>query len=67
VPVTIVTGADDKIVSPETQSKRLHQALKNSRYVSLQGVGHMVNYTALEKVLSVINEAGSGSRKLESI
>jgi pimeloyl-ACP methyl ester carboxylesterase len=67
LPVTIVTGADDKIVSPETQSKRLHQSLQNSRYISLPGVGHMVNYTALETVISVIHDAGQESRNWKAL
>jgi pimeloyl-ACP methyl ester carboxylesterase len=66
LPVTIVTGAGDKIANPETQSERLHQAIKGSRYVKLPGVGHMANYTALETVLALIEEAASRSVLVET-
>jgi pimeloyl-ACP methyl ester carboxylesterase len=62
LPVTIVTGAEDKIASPETQSERLHQAIQGSKYVKLAGVGHMANYTALEEVLAAIEDAASRSQ-----
>ena len=61
LPVTIVTGAGDEIIKPEAQSERLHQALDGSRYVSLPGVGHMANYTALEAVLAEIKGAAARS------
>lgn len=59
LPVTIVTGADDKIASPEKHSERLQHAIAGSRYVKLPGVGHMANYTALKPLVSLIEEAAA--------
>ncbi len=56
LPVTIVTGSGDELANPETQSKRLHQVIRNSRLVNLPGIGHMANYSALAAVLQAITD-----------
>ena len=54
VPVTIVAGAGDAIVTTEDQSKRLHEAPPASRFVSVEGAGHIVHHTATAEVLAAI-------------
>ncbi|MGB8521068.1 MAG: alpha/beta hydrolase [Candidatus Tumulicola sp.] len=53
VPVAIVAGADDKVVSP-AQSKRLAEEIPASKLLIIHGVGHMVHYTAKETIAETI-------------
>ena len=61
LPVTILTGADDAIVSPDAQSERLHKEIDGSRLIKLAGIGHMANYSALSDVVVAIRETAASS------
>lgn len=54
MPVTIVAGEDDRVVSIDRQSARLHAAIPQSRLRRVPGHGHMVHQTAREDVLAAI-------------
>jgi pimeloyl-ACP methyl ester carboxylesterase len=56
MPVTVVAGTQDRIVSPE-QAVRLHQAVPRARLRLLDGVGHMAHYQAHEQILDGVAEA----------
>ncbi len=56
LPVTIVAGAGDRMVDP-VQAERLHEALPGSKLVLVEGSGHMVHYTATDRVAAAIEEA----------
>ena len=53
VPVAIVAGADDKVVSP-AQSERLADEIPASELLVIGGVGHMVHYAAKETITETI-------------
>ncbi len=55
-PVTLIAGAEDRIVSPD-QSARLHAALPQSRFRLLAGVGHMAHHHAQEQIATAISHA----------
>jgi len=59
VPVQIVTGTQDKVVTPARHSERLHDHLQaggQSSELHLQpGVGHMVHYAHPEQVVSAVD------------
>jgi pimeloyl-ACP methyl ester carboxylesterase len=57
VPLTIVTGRGDKLVDMKSQSQRLHEAVPGSRFVVVEGAGHMVHHTAPAEVLAAIHSA----------
>lgn len=59
VPTTIIAGEGDKIVRYEGQSKRLHETVTGSEFVLIEGVGHMVHYSAREAVLSAITASAT--------
>jgi len=44
MPVSIFAGADDKVIDPEANSVRLHQAIPQSTLFVAPGAGHMVHY-----------------------
>ncbi|HEY0396371.1 MAG TPA: alpha/beta hydrolase [Candidatus Elarobacter sp.] len=58
VPVAIVTGDEDQIVSPSAQSERLAQTVPGSTLRSIAGAGHMVHYAAPELVAQTITRDG---------
>lgn len=59
LPVTIVAGDGDERVDPEAQSKRLSEMIPQSRYVEVEGAGHMVHHTAGKKVTEAIKRAAA--------
>ena len=44
LPVLLIAGADDRVVSPDGQSARLHKELPHSELVTVPETGHMVHY-----------------------
>jgi pimeloyl-ACP methyl ester carboxylesterase len=55
MPVTIVTGDGDRIVGHERQSLRLHDEVRHSRLVVVEGAGHMVHHIDPVQVTAAIN------------
>jgi pimeloyl-ACP methyl ester carboxylesterase len=59
MPVVIVAGTDDKLVTTERQSARLHEDIPQSTFHSLSGVGHMVHHSDPHRILIAIDEAAA--------
>ena len=64
MPVSIVAGDDDRLISTEQQSARLHSEIKQSTFIRIPKNGHMVHQTATLQVIAaiddlMINEAAS--------
>jgi pimeloyl-ACP methyl ester carboxylesterase len=57
MPVAIVVGAEDRLIDPDAQSRRLHQAIAQSSFHLVQGSGHMVHQTSPEAVMEAIYAA----------
>jgi len=57
LPVTIVAGDGDRMVDMAGQSQRLHEAVPHSRFIPIEGAGHMVHHTAPAAVLAAIRAA----------
>ncbi len=65
VPVVIVTGDEDKIVSPKDNAYRLQAAIPQSRLIELKDTGHEIPQTHPESVyaaLTLISQSSSVSR-----
>lgn len=54
VPVTIIAGEGDSIVTTADQAERLHEEIPGSKLVVLKGAGHMVHHSATADVLDAI-------------
>jgi pimeloyl-ACP methyl ester carboxylesterase len=54
LPVTIVAGKGDRVVSTTAQSERLHVALGQSKLDAVDGAGHMVHHTGSHTVVDAI-------------
>jgi pimeloyl-ACP methyl ester carboxylesterase len=65
LPVTIIAGDGDEMVETAAQSKRLADALPQSRYIELEGAGHMVHHTATRKVAEAIGSAAATRKEAE--
>ncbi|HZY19641.1 MAG TPA: alpha/beta hydrolase [Ramlibacter sp.] len=61
VPVTLVAGSEDRIVSPQ-QSVRLHRQVPRGRLRLVSGVGHMAHYHAHAQILAGVEEALAAGR-----
>lgn len=68
MPVVIVAGRDDKLVTTERQSARLHADIPHSTFHCIPAVGHMVHHSDPYSVMAAIDEAAqaAGSWEVES-
>jgi len=54
IPVVIVTGDEDKIVSPKENAYRLHAEIHQSRLIELRDVGHEIPQTHPESIYTAL-------------
>jgi pimeloyl-ACP methyl ester carboxylesterase len=54
-----IAGNNDKIVSPSTQSDRLHGVTRQSKLRILPKTGHMVHYAMRDAVMEAIYEVAA--------
>ncbi|MBP9233374.1 MAG: alpha/beta hydrolase [Hyphomonadaceae bacterium] len=59
LPMTIIAGKGDRIADPIKQSRRLHEALPQSRLELVEGAGHMIHHTGLERVVAAIENSAA--------
>jgi pimeloyl-ACP methyl ester carboxylesterase len=55
VPVTIMSGTQDRIVDFGHNSERLHERIQDSELELVPGAGHMVHYADPDKVMAAID------------
>ena len=56
MPVAIIAGAEDRLINPAKQSRRLHRQIAQSTFHEVPGSGHMVHQTDPRAVMSAIGE-----------
>jgi len=56
MPITIITGDRDEIVSPRLHSLALAETLPHSKLIMLEGVGHMPHHVARDRVIEAIED-----------
>jgi pimeloyl-ACP methyl ester carboxylesterase len=54
IPVSIVVGADDRLINAKSQSMRLHEEIPRSALRVIAGIGHMVHHGAPLEVMKAI-------------
>jgi pimeloyl-ACP methyl ester carboxylesterase len=54
VPMAILAGDADRVVTADGQSGRLHDEVAHSRYRLLPGVGHMIHHAAPDQVAAAV-------------
>lgn len=55
LPVTLIAGTQDKLVSTSANSERLQRELREAELELEPGVGHMTNYADMERVLRAVD------------
>ena len=61
MPVIIIAGELDRLIDTDRQSGRLHRDVAHSAFRSVPGSGHMVHQTAMNEVMSAIDEAAEAT------
>ena len=56
MPVLLMAGKDDRVISAEGNSARLHQALPQSELTLLPNVGHMMQHLAQDEIVEAIDD-----------
>lgn len=56
VPVTIFSGAGDKMVAPAENAERLHRELLQSQLHTVQDAGHMLHYVAQDEIVRAVRD-----------
>jgi pimeloyl-ACP methyl ester carboxylesterase len=56
VPVTLLAGASDRLVSSKAQTTRLHKAIRTSKLHLVEGKGHMLHHEAPDEVVLAIRQ-----------
>jgi pimeloyl-ACP methyl ester carboxylesterase len=54
LPVTILAGSADKVITTDRQSLRLHRQIAHSELRLLPGLGHMIHYFAHDEIVEAI-------------
>lgn len=54
VPTTLIAGADDRYISTDAQTRRLHAELPDARLVIVPGAGHMVHHAAANAIVRAL-------------
>ena len=67
VPTALIAGADDRYVSTDAQTRRLHAELPAAQLVVVPGAGHMVHHAAAATVLSVLQNNYAPGTELEGM
>lgn len=64
IPVAIIAGEADRMVTTADQSARLHREIPHSTFTCLPGTGHMVHHTATRAVLDAIAQVSGETASL---
>ena len=57
MPISIIAGTSDRVVTTQRQSARLHRELPASHFQTVAGAGHMVHHVAPDIILAAIFKA----------
>ena len=62
MPITIIAGAEDRLINIDNQSARLHDEIPHSKFQRIEAAGHMVHQTATEDVMAAITSVSLASK-----
>lgn len=61
VPLTIISGSEDRMTYASSHAQRLHAELPESELLSISGAGHMVHHAAPDQVMEAVNAAAKNA------
>lgn len=56
MPIAVIAGSGDDIVSAEAHAARLHQEISHSQLVMQPGVGHMAHYADPDAIMAAVTQ-----------
>jgi pimeloyl-ACP methyl ester carboxylesterase len=62
LPVFIIAGEGDRLVSVDKQSRRLARDIPNSKLLVLRGLGHMLHHSAPDEITAAVEAISHGMR-----
>ena len=62
VPVRLIAGVNDKVVSTREQSERLNRNLKDCELQLLEGVGHMSHHARPDLVVVAVDALSNAAK-----
>jgi pimeloyl-ACP methyl ester carboxylesterase len=65
MPVTIFSGAGDKLATHEHNAERLHRELPNSQLHTVQDAGHMLHYVAQDDIAHAVRDIVEGRPRMD--
>ena len=65
MPVIVMAGGDDRIVSADAHSVRLQTQLPNSEVEVVPSIGHMIHHSATDRVVAAVIRAVGAQSRLE--
>ncbi|WP_338769179.1 alpha/beta hydrolase [Massilia sp. METH4] len=65
LPVTIFSGAGDKLVMHEHNAERLHRELLQSQLHTVQDAGHMLHYVAQDQIVRAVHDIVQGKPRMD--
>jgi pimeloyl-ACP methyl ester carboxylesterase len=66
MPVVIVTGDQDQVVSPKENAYRLKEAIPQAQIVELKGAGHQIPLTRPDGVYSALKRISTTATDIAS-
>ena len=65
LPVTIITGEADEVITATRQSMRLHRDIPHSELRVIPGLGHMLHYFAQDEIAALLEATSrrNGSKR----
>lgn len=64
MPIAVIAGEGDEIVTADAQSRRLHQEISHSELVMQPGVGHMAHYADPGAIMAAIDKLRAAAQPL---
>jgi pimeloyl-ACP methyl ester carboxylesterase len=65
LPVQILTGTEDRIVTSERQSLRLAQSVEGAELTELPGLGHMIHYAAHREIERAVEAVATAAEEAD--
>ena len=66
LPIAVIAGDGDKVVSPDRHAHRLHAEISHSELAMQPGVGHMAHYGDQNAIMAAIDKLRATAIKLRT-
>jgi len=67
MPISLMAGAGDRVIDPESHTARLHKDVPQSELTLLPGLGHMMQHQAQDQIVEAVNDLAERAGQAPSI